>query len=694
MITRYTLNTSIMATSAEGFAFIRPDDITVGKFLAGGGFGGVSLATHKSWGEVAIKQFNGITLDDEILKEAKKMWRGITCPYLVRVMGVIEDPGKPLSIVMEVLEYGDLRKFNQKFMMGGNCWARKIKMIQEIALAMNFLHTQTPPVIHRDLKLENVMVGNGFCVKVGDLGLALSTKTVQYMQSVRVAGTFSHIPPEGYSSEKTKPDKFWDIWTYAITLFEFVSGKDAWLGHAEPTLVAVWLLTGKRPDMNQIPSDVPKEIVALIERCWDAKPSDRPQFQEIQESVTHLYQSQFKSTIRRADRVLMEIVETVTEAPEAKKVQKIQDSGKGESVGSDFWRTSGEVSVRAKVAALNLSSHSETKKPSRDSDFLKTNTTISPTKPRLPKSDAALMGRTEEAMASKDSGIGSQHSKEWKLMQTFGQEGDKDGEFRRALGIAVCKNGDIVVTNVNLAMQTSQAYMFNSNGTYKFTFQSHPTNPEGKLLYPKRVAVTPGGDIVISDQSNLVKLFSVSGDYLKSLSTVTAECNNSTKYDTCGVAIFPSGVVYVGDLDRQVITVHDMDRQQPIKKLSVDIKPWYISSDPDNNIWVSDWQTRQVIRYSDSGVELCRIKSFIVDNEAGQPRGAVYGKGSVYIAVIEANEKTGGAFANTGHIHQYTMNGQFQRCIIKGMYAPCGIAMSNGKIYVANRKSVLVYEQQ
>ena len=58
-----------------------------------------------------------------------------------------------------------------------------------------------------------------FCFnQVGDLGLAVGAKTVQQITSIGVAGTFSHIPPEGYSSEKTKPDKFWDIWTWVMIL--------------------------------------------------------------------------------------------------------------------------------------------------------------------------------------------------------------------------------------------------------------------------------------------------------------------------------------------------------------------------------------------------------------------------------------------------------------------------------------------
>ncbi|XP_072043518.1 uncharacterized protein [Amphiura filiformis] len=597
--------------------------------------------------EVAVKELN-VGVDNEvIMKEARKMWEVTTCPYIVQIMGITENPeAKSVGIVMEFLEHGDLLKFNRKFMMDGDCMARKIEMVHEIALGMNFLHNQNPPLIHRDLKLENVFVGRDFIVKIGDLGLALGAQTVLSMQKkseVDVSGTFTHIPPEGFSSESI-PDKFWDIFTFAITVFELASGKNPWLEHGDYAKVGFWVRDGQRPNLKNIPTVVPSVIVELIKKCWAQTPSDRPPFHDILKIINSIRPT--KPELRKANAAINGRIDMIEEAGDGIKDPET-DSGTDSAWGG---------LEEAKAMSISDKEHSK-------------------------------------SGASRDSGIGSQHSKEWELMQTFGQEGDKDGEFRQVQGIAVCKNGDIVVTNRAMS-RSYQAYMFKSEGTYKFTFQSHPTNPEGKLKYPSRVAVTPGGDVVISDQSNLVKIFSASGEYLKSLSTVTAECNNSTKYETMGVAISPSGVVYIGDTNRKVITVHDMDRQQPIKKLSVHIKPYHLSSDPDNNIWVSDGLARQVIRYSDSGVELCRIKSFIVDNKAGKPQGAVYGKGSVYIAVMEVDEEDGKAILTTGHMHQYTRDGQFQRCIIKGMYGPYGIAMSNGKLYVANTKSVLVYEQQ
>ncbi|XP_072043545.1 receptor-interacting serine/threonine-protein kinase 4-like [Amphiura filiformis] len=571
--------------SGQEFRLFDSKDLEIKRHLGGGGFGSVSLAVDKKMGyEVAVKELKDINVGkEEIMNEARRMWKGITCPNLVRIMGITENPiDKCIGIVMEFLEHGDLLNFNRKFMMHDDCMARKVKMIHEIALGMNFLHNQNPPLIHRDLKLENVFVGQGLIVKIGDFGLALGRQTIQNMYKIEAAGTITHIPPEGWSSTD-KPDESWDIFTFAITSFELTSGLDPWPKHFIQRQIESFLERGKRPDVNQIQANVPSAIKELIQKCWAQTPSDRPPFQAILKTITSIGMP--KRELIQADAAIMARVGMSMEAA---------DDSRPQSTAGD----SGVDSVWGSLEVMNISGG-----------------------------------------ASKESGYGSQHSKEWKLVQTIGQEGDKDGEFRQAMDIAVCKNGDMVVTDCGTSI--NRAYMFNSNGKYKFKFQSHPTNPEGKLKYPSRVAVTPGGDVVISDQSNLVKIFSASGEYLKSLSTVTAECNNSTKYYTVGVAVSPSGVVYVGDCDRKVITVHDMDRQQPINKLSVDIKPYRISSDPDNNIWVSDDFARQVIRYSNSGVELCRIKSFIVDNEAGEPYGAVYGKGLLYIAVMRVDEETG-----------------------------------------------------
>ena len=111
-----------------------------------------------------IFRFVLFRFDEDILTGVKKA--ATSFPYVVTAIGIIDDPGEPLSLVMEYMEFGNLKDFNQSTMMKCTCWARKVKMIHEIALGMNYLQSLPQVKMQKCLKLENVLVGSGFVVKV------------------------------------------------------------------------------------------------------------------------------------------------------------------------------------------------------------------------------------------------------------------------------------------------------------------------------------------------------------------------------------------------------------------------------------------------------------------------------------------------------------------------------------------------
>ena len=100
------------------------------------------------------------------LREANILGR-IDCPSIVRFLGLCIDPGH-YAIVMEHVQYGDL----EKMLLSTDVLQRiqfshhRIRIAQEIAKGMNYLHSLQPPIIHRDLKTANVLVGSGYCCKV------------------------------------------------------------------------------------------------------------------------------------------------------------------------------------------------------------------------------------------------------------------------------------------------------------------------------------------------------------------------------------------------------------------------------------------------------------------------------------------------------------------------------------------------
>ena len=67
------------------------------------------------------------------------------------------------GLVLEFMEHGELIEYLQ----ANKCdMELKLQMIRDVASGMNYLHSQTPPVIHGDLKIENVLVGSDLKAKV------------------------------------------------------------------------------------------------------------------------------------------------------------------------------------------------------------------------------------------------------------------------------------------------------------------------------------------------------------------------------------------------------------------------------------------------------------------------------------------------------------------------------------------------
>jgi serine/threonine protein kinase len=90
--------------------------------------------------------------------------RHLMHPNIVQLIGFVYEPEKELGILMSYEKYGNADKFFRLYSVP-SAW--KIKMAYEIALGLNYLHTIEPhPIIHGDIKLVNVLVGNEYVAKV------------------------------------------------------------------------------------------------------------------------------------------------------------------------------------------------------------------------------------------------------------------------------------------------------------------------------------------------------------------------------------------------------------------------------------------------------------------------------------------------------------------------------------------------
>ena len=282
----------------------------------------------------------------------------------------------------------------------------------------------------------------------------------------------------------------------------------------------------------------------------------------------------------------------------------------------------------------------------------------------------------------------------WKLDQEIGRDRKGEGELRKAKTVAVFENGVMAVSEFDL----KKVYLFNSDGTYKATLQSNSSNPTEKLKHPKDVAVTSKENLVVVDSSNYAKIFTINGSFISSINTLTPDEDPNTVVRTNSVAVTCNDEIVIGDGYRQLLTVHSEVSGWLPNKISLDLRPVYLSTNGQGHILVTGRKVKgkpDVVKaLTTSDQEVYTLDAFMVDGKVGSPQGSVCDeRGYVYIAVMVFDESNGNVNPNTGHIHQYDHMGTFMKCIIQGIYRPHGpaISKSGSDLYVANQKSVLKY---
>ncbi|KAF9924722.1 Serine/threonine-protein kinase wnk4 [Linnemannia zychae] len=126
--------------------------------------------------------------------------------------------GERIVFITELMSSGTLKQYLKKTLKG----ALKPKVIKswcrQILQGLVYLHTHNPPIIHRDLKCDNIFInGNNGQLKIGDLGLAV----VRHRTHVSsVLGTPEFMAPELYDE---KYDEKVDIYAFGMCVLEMAS---------------------------------------------------------------------------------------------------------------------------------------------------------------------------------------------------------------------------------------------------------------------------------------------------------------------------------------------------------------------------------------------------------------------------------------------------------------------------------------
>ncbi|KAL8181944.1 UNVERIFIED_CONTAM: Receptor-interacting serine/threonine-protein kinase 2 [Gekko kuhli] len=166
-------------------------------------------------------------------------------------------------------------------------WPLRFRMLYEIALGVNYLHNMSPPLLHHDLKTQNILLDSEFHIKIADFGLSkwrmVSISQSRGEKTMSEGGTIIYMPPEDYNpNQKTRASVKHDIYSYAIIMWEVLSRKQPFEDVINPLQIMYTVMQGKRPGTSEeyLPLNIPhRELMkSLMERSWAQNPDERPSF--------------------------------------------------------------------------------------------------------------------------------------------------------------------------------------------------------------------------------------------------------------------------------------------------------------------------------------------------------------------------------------------------------------------------------
>eukprot|EP01104_Vermistella_antarctica_P019588 TRINITY_DN7742_c0_g1_i1.p1 TRINITY_DN7742_c0_g1~~TRINITY_DN7742_c0_g1_i1.p1 ORF type:complete len:299 (+),score=73.59 TRINITY_DN7742_c0_g1_i1:266-1162(+) len=239
-----------------------------------GSFGVVSVGTHVNTGrKVAIKEMKVTPRTTQLLVNEIMIMRRLEHPYVIKyVESYLVKKKNKIWVIMEFMDLGTLSrviKYEHDRLTEG-VMALVCKCIAE---ALSYLHTKEKPVIHRDLKSENVLLSHEGGLKLSDFGLGAELQNQGDERSTS-AGTSYWMAPELIQGEGYGVKV--DVWSLGVLLYEMVEGKPPYENESRLNVYTLVVSKG-RPDFNPaMRNKFSRDLFEFADACCVMSPDKRP----------------------------------------------------------------------------------------------------------------------------------------------------------------------------------------------------------------------------------------------------------------------------------------------------------------------------------------------------------------------------------------------------------------------------------
>ncbi|XVF36977.1 hypothetical protein REPUB_Repub19eG0105300 [Reevesia pubescens] len=180
-------------------------------------------------------------------------------------------------------------------------WETRLRIATETAEALSYLHSAASiPIIHRDIKLANILLDEHYTAKVSDFGASRLIPSDKEQITTIVQGTFGYLDPEymqtGQLTEKS------DVYSFGVVLMELLTRQKVICSERseEMRVLAMYFVSLMKEDClveildprmlknGNVDHEQLKEVAALATRCVRMKGEERPTMKEVSRELAGL----------------------------------------------------------------------------------------------------------------------------------------------------------------------------------------------------------------------------------------------------------------------------------------------------------------------------------------------------------------------------------------------------------------------
>ena len=282
------------------------DNIQLGNQIGRGANGRILEAKWEGI-TVAVKEIHSIFMNEvsdpefqsfkrSFLRECEQSSR-LRHPNIVRFFGIYWPRGARVpSLVMERL------RCSLTNLLEGDTDVpiqTKVSIIRDVSLGLRYLHSRDPPIIHRDLSSNNVLISKTMEGKIGDLGTARLVDPKRQSRMTKAPGTVDFMPPEALAAgENVKYERELDVFSFGCVMLHTLSHQ--WPTPSEPVVTdPVTFEVKGRTEVERRSSYFDKinkngksgTLIPLIKGCLNNLPMNRISIVQICDQLESLVES-------------------------------------------------------------------------------------------------------------------------------------------------------------------------------------------------------------------------------------------------------------------------------------------------------------------------------------------------------------------------------------------------------------------